>query len=255
MRIALVSDIHGNLPALEAVLDDITRLKPDRIVCLGDVAAFGPQPRQVLARLREMSPAIVMGNTDAWLLDPKPHPIRDENSQRVTEIELWAAEQLTDDDRAFIRNFQPTITLPLGADADLLCYHGSPRSFHDAIHATTPEEELELMFAGHQALVLAGGHTHEQFLRRYHTSYLINPGSVGLPFERLPDGGARNPAWAEYALVGWENGRLGVDFRRVPFELDALIAAVQGSDMPHGEWWIGEWWPGKWRRTSRQVRR
>ena len=241
MRIALISDIHGNLPALKAVLDDIARQEPDRIVCLGDIAAFGPQPRQVLARLRALTPAIVMGNTDAWLLDPLPHPIRDENSQRITDIEMWAAEQLTEEDRSFIYSFQSLVTLPLGAGSDLMCYHGSPRDFDDLIYATTPEAELDTLFSGHQALILAGGHTHQPFLRRYRASYLVNPGSVGLPFEHLPDGRTRNPARAEYALVEWTDGRLSVDFRRVPFDLDTLFAVVRDNNMPHGEWWAGNW--------------
>jgi hypothetical protein len=101
------------------------------------------------------------------------------------------------------------------------------------------------MFSGHQALVLAGGHTHQPFLRRYRTHYLINPGSVGLPFEQLPEGGARNPAWAEYALVEWDEGRFGVHFRRVPFDLHALTAAVYSGDMPHQDRWVGEWWGGE----------
>jgi len=240
-RIALISDIHGNLPALEAVLADIDRLQPDHIVCLGDVAAFGPQPHQTLARLRELNPAIIMGNTDAWLFDPQPYATHDEKSQLITEIGIWASEQLTEDDRAFIRSFRPFIKLPLDANADLLCYHGSPHSFDDIIHATTPEAELDAMFSGHQALILAGGHTHQPFLRRYRSSYLVNPGSVGLSFEYLPDGGTRNQARAEYALLEWSDGRLSVDFRRVSYDLGALIAAVHACDMPHQDLWIEQW--------------
>ncbi|NIW96181.1 MAG: hypothetical protein GWN20_25895, partial [Phycisphaerae bacterium] len=82
MRLAIISDIHGNLIALEAVLAVLAQEEIDQMVCLGDVAATGPQPHETIARLRELNCPVVMGNTDDWLLNPHPHPVRDENSHR-----------------------------------------------------------------------------------------------------------------------------------------------------------------------------
>jgi predicted phosphodiesterase len=248
MRFAIISDIHGNLTALEAVLTEL-EYRPasaggdvDKLVCLGDVAAFGPQPRQVLARLQACSCPVVMGNTDAWLLDPRPHEYRDQDTQRITEIELWCAQQLSPADLEYVRTLPPTVELPLGDGVTLLCYHGSPLSNTDVITSTTPDDELERMLAGFQATVMAGGHTHAQMLRRFGHVTLINPGSTGLPYERNPaTGQVCHPPWAEYALVEWQNDAMAIEFRRAPFDLEALIQAALESDMPHAEWWIKNW--------------
>ena len=103
MRVALISDIHGNLTALEAVLAELADEPVDQIVCLGDVAIFGPQPREALARVRELACPVVMGNTDAWALSPTPHPVRDEETRFFNAVELWGAAELTDADRVVIR--------------------------------------------------------------------------------------------------------------------------------------------------------
>lgn len=242
MRVAILSDIHGNLVGFDAVLAELAREPVDRVVCLGDIAALGPQPRQVIGRLRDLNCPVVMGNTDAWILNPWPHDMRDEDSVRVKEVEEWCAAQLTTADLDTLRTFQPTIDVILGRDATLLGYHGSPQSYHDVMLVTTPDEDVERMLGGRRATVMAGGHTHRQMLRRFQRATLINPGSVGLPFELEPNGGRpRNPTWAEYAIVTWQDGRLGLDFRRVAYDLAELRAAVRASDMPHSDWWLQDW--------------
>src|SRR5215831_16418069 len=105
MRIGLISDIHGNLFALEAALVELDRMKLDDLICLGDVAALGPEPGAVLARLRSLQCAVVMGNTDAWLLSP-PTAVTDEIDRVLTP---WSIARLSDADLADIRAFQPTI--------------------------------------------------------------------------------------------------------------------------------------------------
>jgi putative phosphoesterase len=176
MRIGLIADIHGNLIALESVLSKLKREQVDHIICLGDVAALGPQPHEVLERLRELTCPVVMGNTDDWYLQPLP-----EGDDELREIVEWGLQQLTDADLAYLRSFQPVIELILETDQTLLCSHGSPRSYNDVIASTTPAAEIRHMFAGYQARIMVGGHTHVQMLRRYEQALLINPGSVGLP--------------------------------------------------------------------------
>lgn len=242
MRVALISDIHGNFVALKAVLGNLRASHVSQIVCLGDVATFGPQPRQVIRQLRDIDIPIAMGNMDAWLLNPKPHAYRDENTRWITEIELWGTEQLTSSDIGYLRTFQPQIEVSQSSDTSLLCVHGSPRSDTDIVLATTPEDELERMLAGCQATVVAGGHTHTQMLRRFREMTVINPGSVGLAIERSSlTSEVRNPPWAEYAVVGLEKGELRIEFRRVPYDVGELIRAARKSGMVHAEWWINHW--------------
>lgn len=233
MLVALISDVHANLAALEIVIADFERERPDRVVCLGDVAATGPQPRETLERLRELGCPTVMGNTDADLLRPPLRAVADEptdEQRRISEIDHWCAACLSPADLDYVRSFQPTIRVSLDHGRTLLCFHGSPRSFDDAIVATTPDRELDRLLSGHEATVMAGGHTHEQYVRRYRESVVFNPGSVGL-----------NPSGADYALIVSERDRLRVDLRSLVLPRERIRQAALGSGMPHAEWWAGLW--------------
>lgn len=244
MRVALISDIHGNAVALDAALADITRLGADTIICLGDVAVLGPQPREVLDRLRALGCPNVMGNGDAELLAPPAADAEDEIARQMQEIGLWGAAQLSSDDKAFLASFQPTVSLPLEHGATLLCFHGSPRSYDEIIGATTPENDLDEIFAGQSASVYAGGHTHQQLLRRYKDALILNTGSIGLPMNPIPPAtDIHNPAWAEYALLTVDGPDLSVTLRRVPYDLNASVAAARNSGMPHADVWLADWVP------------
>lgn len=243
-RVAIIADIHGNLPALEAVLAEIAAEGIERVLCLGDVATLGPQPREVIARLRMLGCPVVMGNTDATLLAPQPeHDEGAAGGDLSNEyFDRKTAGQLTADDRAYLRTFQPTISLLLDDGATLLCYHGSPRSYHERITAETPDETLHEMLAATPAQVYAGGHTHQQLLRRHRDALVINPGTVGFAKDTVPPGApVRNPPWAEYAVITSGGGRLDVSLRRVPFDLDALFAAQDATDIPREQWRKGDW--------------
>jgi predicted phosphodiesterase len=128
----------------------------------------------------------------------------------------------------------------------LLCFHGTPRSYDEIIKATTPDRTLDEVFAGVEADVLVGGHTHAQLFRRWQRALLLNPGSVGLPFDGVPPDsgpfpGLHNPAWAEYILLTVDGPRLSVDLRRVPYALDELRRAILACGMPHAEWFASDW--------------
>jgi len=241
-KIAVLADIHGNLPALDAVLAKISAEGIERIVCLGDVATLGPQPREVIARVRALGCPVVMGNTDAILLDLQ----RDESTMgddwSNEAFDQWCANQLTDDDLAYLRTFQPTISLSLGDYVTLLCYHGSPRSYDERITAETPDAALHEMFAATPAHLYIGGHTHQQMLRRHWDVLVLNPGTVGFVKDAIaPATSIRNPSWAEYAVIAYDGGQFDVSLRRVPFDLDALFAAFDASGIPRAQWRKGDW--------------
>jgi hypothetical protein len=162
-----------------------------------------------------------------------------EDAQRIAEIDRWCLSSLADADLNFLRTFQPTIRLALDESQALLCFHGSPRSYHEIIVATTPGDELAVMLQGADAAILAGGHTHHQMLRRFRDRVIINPGSVGLPVEEGEEPGAeRNPPWAEYALLEVREGALDISLRRMPVDLERLASSARDSGMPHADWWL-----------------
>ena len=235
MRIGLISDIHGNLFALEVVLAELAGERLDDLVCLGDVAALGPEPGGVLARLRALRCPVVMGNTDAWLLAPPA--VVDE----IDEMIPWHIAQVTADDLAQARSFPPTIERSLGAGRTLLCFHGSPRSYNDVIVPITPDETLDEMLGETRASILAGGHTHLQMVRRHGDSHLINVGSVGLPGIGAATQRNQHVCWAEYAIVESEGDRLDISLRRTPLDIEQMLERARSSGMPAFDWWASLW--------------
>jgi putative phosphoesterase len=249
MRIALIADIHGNLTALDAVLAHLERDRIDRLVCLGDVAALGPQPGEVIARLRHLGCACVLGNTDAWLIADPPLTAEPATTAPVADLTMWCAERLSASDAAFLQGLPPTVEIRLCHGRTLLAFHASPRSLDDVIAATTPTVELDAMLAGHAADIFAGGHTHIPLLRRLDHVHLVNPGSVGLPGvgPGTPDLPVNDGVhWAEYALIDAAGNGLTIAFRRLPLDVPQMLDIAAGSGMPHLDWWAARWatkWP------------
>jgi putative phosphoesterase len=235
----LISDIHGNLMAFDAVLAEIERERVDGIVCLGDVA-IGPQPCETLDRLASIGCPVVMGNWDIAMLDGMPDAHTDIDRMLVEIGAFWAGS-LQQHDRDFMRTFVPSLTLEIEPGIKMLCFHGSPRSLDDFIFATTPDEELAMMIGEPGAQLLAGGHSHVQLYRRLAGSVLVNPGSVGLAFWSWWPHRVTIAPWAEYGIVDWVEGKLRVDLRRTAFDVEAFKRLCLKSGMPHAEWWVGSW--------------
>jgi putative phosphoesterase len=233
VRLALISDIHGNLAALEAVLEEIGREGVDEILCLGDVAV-GPQPSETLDRVRELGCPVVLGNWDASFIRGFPEHASEVGRQLV-EMGKWWADHLSAEQLAFIETFVDELKRP-----GLVAFHGSPRSYEDFIYATTPDEELTEMLNGTRAPMLAGGHTHFAMVRHFDGALVVNPGSVGLPFAKQEKVMRISP-WAEYAIVDQEDGHLSVDLRRTGFDVESLLDLIRTSGMPHADWWAGLW--------------
>ena len=239
MRVAVLSDMHGNDLAFEAAEADLQGQNIDQIVCLGDAVQGGPQPAQVLQRLRRLNCPVVMGNADAWLIsgiETADEGIPPERLKKMGEIRTWSLSQLNDDDRTFISNFQPTVTIGLEDSLELLCFHGSPASFDDVILPAAPEEEFQKFLGAYADRILTGGHTHAQQIRRIGVHFFFNPGSVGFAYShQQPDDEFHADPWAEYAILAAEKGQVGLEFRRVPFDAKELIRIYRESGRPFAE--------------------
>jgi len=233
MRVALISDIHGNIVALDAVLLDINREQVDRIICLGDVGTIGPQPHGVIRRLRDLELTTIAGNHESYLLNPDLSIEEGAMPPWLGETIGWSAAQLSQFDLVYLRSLQPLLEIRFDAAHSLLCFHGSPRSNMDMILATTPATELDAMLEGYVATVMAGGHSHVQMVRRHNGMMIVNVGSVGEPLEHMPvKETTRILPWAEYAIISWVDGALGIEARRVPIDLKAVEETVAKSNMP-----------------------
>jgi predicted phosphodiesterase len=151
-------------------------------------------------------------------------------------IREWSLAQLTEDDKEFIAGFQPTIPIQLENNLRLLCFHASPSDYEDVILPTTPEDEFQSFLGAFNTNILAGGHTHTQQVRRCGELFFFNPGSVGFPFSSYQSGGNfRVDAWAEYAILSVENGNVGLQFHRLPYDANRVMDNYRNSGRPFAE--------------------
>src|SRR5919199_812064 len=225
MRLAVISDIHGNCVALDAVLQHLQSAEIDQVVCLGDAIQGGPQPAETVQRLRALGCPVVMGNADAFLLSGTDAGAAEPVTEAQLRVRAWSLAHLSARDVAFIAGFQPTLEVALAGNVPLLCFHGSPNSYHDLIFPETPEETFQRLLGQHSGAIMCGGHTHLQQIRRIGDYFFFNPGSVGLAYNRhqAEESFSIDP-WAEYALLQ-ANGkaRISLDLRRVPYSVDELL--------------------------------
>ena len=242
MRLALLSDIHANHTALQAVLSDIRGQQIDSVVCLGDIATMGPQPKQVIAALQELGCPCIMGNHDEAVLQTDRAP-QYQIAPPLIPLLHWCAAQLDENEKNFLRSFKPTLEIPLEANNSLLCFHGSPRSNIENIFAVTPPDDVDQMLAAHTANIFACGHTHLQMLRQHKGQLIVNAGSIGHPFRQTPVNGTPPTLlpWAEYAIVSSTQESLSVDLRRVFFDFKIFAETISRSDMPLKERWFQQY--------------
>jgi predicted phosphodiesterase len=234
VRIALFSDVHGNAVAFDAFLSDLETQSVEHVVCLGDHAQGGAQPAECLERLRELGCPVVMGNSDHFLLTLDPG--EEEATERQLETARWSASQLSEELLEFHRSFEPTVQVDLGDGRSLLAFHGSPRSRDEILGPWMEEEAFREALDDLDARILAGGHIHLQWSRRCGPAYFVNPGSVGLAYDHhQPEESFRCDDSAEYAVLTLDGLAVQVEFRRVPFDRDAVIGAIEASGMPHPE--------------------
>lgn len=183
MTVAAIYDIHGNLPALEAVLQEIDKAQVDQIIVGGDVIP-GPMPYKTLQRLREIEIPIhfIEGNGETSVLDHINGTSPDSVPDRLREIVSWVAEQLPSDYIEFVSTWVKTITLEISGLGKVLFCHGTPRNNTDIFTYQTPEQRLVPIFENTDAPIVICGHTHMQFDRKIGQTRVINAGSVGMSF-------------------------------------------------------------------------
>ncbi len=217
-----MSDIHGNLPALEAAIADIEASGADEVWCGGDIAFGGPWAGECIATVRERGWPTVKGNADVWITGDLQGDIPESNRARLQAIA--AAHHVDDDDASWLLN------LPLGHNgpASILLVHGTPQSPFSAPMPDAPARDFE-PYEGAARLVVYG-HVHRAFVRRLKDGTLVaNTGSVGLP----ADGDT-----ASYLLVDLDGPDLVLAHRRVGFDRAEVEAAARRLGGPIGDFWL-----------------
>jgi putative phosphoesterase len=226
VRVAIVSDIHGNLTAFDAVLADLRRASPDLILHGGDLANGGSSPVEIVDRMRDLNWPGVMGNADEAMSRPESltefaaqAPALHHLFQAVEEMSAWSRAALGADRIAWLSRL-PRVHL----ESPLALVHAHPDDVWRAPALQAPDADLESVYAPLRQPMVVYGHIHTPFVRSVSGMTIVNSGSAGLPY----DGDPR----ACYILI--EDG--AVTIRRVEYDVDREIAALRASGCPHSEW-------------------
>ncbi|MGH2516373.1 MAG: metallophosphoesterase family protein, partial [Ktedonobacterales bacterium] len=220
VKLAAIYDIHGNLPALEAVLTEIEREHPDLIVVGGDIVS-GPFPPATLERLLALEDHVrfIRGNADREVVAAfDGSPLESNVPREVQEATIWTAHQLKQSHRDVLASLPEQVTLPVDGLGDVLFCHGSPRSDEEIITKATPEARLREILEGVEQDVIVCGHTHMQFDRRIAEKRVVNAGSVGMPY---------GTSGAYWLLLGPQ-----IELRRTTYDLERAAAQIRASGYP-----------------------
>jgi putative phosphoesterase len=227
MKYAIFSDVHGNLPALEAVLLDIEEQGVEKILHCGDLVGYGPFPNEVITFITSKGIAGVMGNYDEGVgfeRDDCGCAYIDETQRLLGQRSLdWTKAHVTRENKEFLRSLPRELRFSQGAFKILLA-HGSPRRINEYLYEDRPTKTFNRLLQVGGCNLLVCGHTHLPYHKVIDDKHVVNVGSLGKP----KDGDPR----ATYALLT-PNEELSVDFRRVQYDVERMASAIEASELPH----------------------
>jgi putative phosphoesterase len=223
MKIAVLADIHSNMDALQSVLQDAREQKADAYVVAGDIVSDGPSTREVVDCVRGLTGYIVKGNREDYMLKYRSGQFRGwEGSKQFSSL-LWTYKSLSESDLAWMASLPEQTVMELGRKIALRIVHGSPFSMYELLK---PDEDMSpvehaALATPEQALVF--GHNHMQWTGTVRGRLLLNPGSVGVHFNR--------EAKAEYGMLTVDGGELSAELRRVRYDFEALERRLESSGL------------------------
>src|SRR6266540_4523319 len=231
MRIAAIYDIHGNLPALEAVLRDICQAHVDQVVVGGDVVP-GPMPRETLGRLLDLPVHFICGNGELAMLSQMAEAQTRSVTywgttsgarppESIVEVYRWTAAQLQPEFETVLARWPKTLHVEIDGLGQVLFCHGTPRSETEVFTRLTPEDRLLPIFEGVDARLVVCGHTHMQFDRMVGRIRVVNAGSVGMPFGK---------PGAYWLVLGPD-----VELRHTEYDLVKAAERIRATNYPQAE--------------------
>ena len=225
MRVAVISDIHGNSIALEAVLEDLSQqASVDHLVIAGDLCLNGPCPAQVLAMVRKLGCPVIQGNVDAEVVNDGT----DKGGKKRT-TGAWTREQIGYEGIHYLANLPTSHLIANPAGSDLFIVHANPLNQEEAIFPNAPDSTLERLLGSLAANVgaLAFGHLHIAYTRIWRHLLLVDVGSCGIPRDE--------DLRAAYGILSWENNGWKAEIRRVTYDVKAVVKQIKSCGMPNPE--------------------
>ena len=224
MILALISDIHGNLPALKAVLKDADRAKAKQIWCLGDLVGHAPFPNECVGLIQKKASASIVGNYDRNVIDfeQKKNEWKKYKKPATFDAFEWNNQHLNPRSQRYLRSLPQNLRRKIGP-FNILLTHGSPQCIDEPIFPETPQERLAELGKTAQADIIVMGHTHRFMNRKVGHQWFINPGSVGLP--------KQNDLRASYALLDISQDTINVIERKIEFDISKVIEGLQKANV------------------------
>jgi|SRR5690625_403075 len=227
MKLAFVSDIHGNAIASLAVLKDIKQRNVDKIYVLGDLCYRGPEPQRSLDLVRSMDVDVIKGNADEWVVRGiKEGEVPEGVRSMMNNERDWTVSKLTDDNINYLKNLPTELNLAFD-NVDIHAFHATPTSLFDVVPSDASDEILTEEIMVSDADIFIYGHIHKPYVRFIDGKCIINTGSVGLPF----DGSNK----ASYTIVEIEENNIGASIIRVSYDVNKVIKQFKESDYPNKE--------------------
>lgn len=245
MRVAILADIHGNLPACEAVMQDIDRMSPDFIVAAGDLSLRGAHPRETLQLLIDKCDALLMGNTDAYIGGTYLGGAYRQKEHWKSDLLSWTRDQLGPDLVAQMGKLPFSVRYSPRRGQDLFVCHANPRNLEDSLEPTMDEAALRKMLSGLDAAALAFGHLHFPYRRRVGRMVIADVASAGIPRD-----GDMRPAWG---LFTWTHKGWRVQIRRVRYTVRRATDALHQRRVPGAPLLIHKMLEGRYRHHAQLL--
>ena len=228
-QITIFGDIHGNLPALQAVWAEMDKRGLARRFCLGDLVGYGVQPDEIVRFIRDHDVPTLMGNYDEGVgqdSDDCGCAYRTPEAQALGERSIaWTNAHVTAENKAYLRNLPMTMSLMMDK-LRVTLVHGSPRRINEYLYEDRPLSSIERLFDMVGADVIVCGHTHKPYDRALPGGRrLINAGSVGKPKDHDPRAG--------FVVLSVDGRELQTEFVRVEYDVEKAAQAIEATDMPH----------------------
>ena len=220
MKIAIFSDVHANIQAMEAVWDDIQQQDPDEVYCLGDLVGYGANPNEVIEFIRDNEIPMIMGNYDNGVsleLDSCGCKYNNSKLERLGELSIWWSRGHTSQAN---KDFLKELPREFRLKENVLMVHASPRSLHEYLPEERPTVTFERIAKVAECDIMLFGHTHIPYKKRVAETLFVNTGSVGRPKDGEPRAG--------YVIL--DSG--DVEFRRVAYDAEGAAQAIRASDLP-----------------------
>lgn len=226
MRIAFISDIHGNATALEAVLADIKEKQIDQIVVLGDIAYRGPEPKYSIKLVQDLDATVIKGNADEWIVrGVQQGEVPDQALELMNQEREWAVSQLDQAEIDYLSNLPSDLSF-IKEGVTIHGFHATPSSLFDVVLPSASDAEItDKLTKDTEADIYLYGHIHQAYIRPVDGKTIVNLGSVGLPFDGVTK--------ASYATIEINKNTVSASIERVDYDIEKTIQAYKDNNYPN----------------------